>query len=549
MSELPRPVVERVGAALLAGRDAAYVVIDEAHLIVESGGPLAAHGLGDVRPGAPAAEQLPVLHGLLPLEEADLVLPDVTMTEGRFSTVRLFRHDGLVWAVFTDATREALERQTARQHRNALSLVRSQLENLELRIEQELEAAAGDVGLRDALRALDTAVIELRDDGAFDVLGAPPPQWFEELCGNAAPWERSDFLRDFVREAGDFWEQRAGERLSSGMWTETFRSGDDVHLEATALRVGKRRVLVVARTDTEYRDRHRLLQTAREGKLATARRITEETRRAEKFRAHRDDLERLVAERTSELTETNRQLRREIAERQRATERLIAYQARLRSLARELARAEEQERRRIAVGLHDHIGQILALTKIKLGGLRQTCAGTDLAGPLDDVYALLDEVIDYSRSLTFELASPVLYELGLEAALEELAEQGEKRYAVRTTFRDDGRPKPVDEETRLILYQAVRELLFNVSKHAGASTVSIEVRRSDDTLRIDVSDDGAGFPESRSEPHAPSAGGFGLFNIREQLDHLGGRMDISSPPGGGSRVTLLAPLAEGTDEK
>lgn len=218
-----------------------------------------------------------------------------------------------------------------------------------------------------------------------------------------------------------------------------------------------------------------------------------------------------------------------------AEEKIRNYQEQLRSLASELTLAGERERRRIAAGLHDHISQNLVLSRLKLEALRRSFA-VDVQESIDEVLGLIARTIEYSRSLTFDLSPPVLYELGLEAAVEVLGERFEAQYGVSFNFRDDGQPKPVRHETRILLFMAVRELLANTAKHARAGLVSVSLVREHDTIRICVADDGRGF-----DPSAQT-NGYGLFSIRERLESLGGNMRIESEPGKGTRVILTAPL-------
>jgi len=235
---------------------------------------------------------------------------------------------------------------------------------------------------------------------------------------------------------------------------------------------------------------------------------------------------------------------------------MLTYQKKLQSLASELSLVEERERRAIATDLHDRIGQTLTVIRMKLHEARQLAAAPQTSPAvapetvakavrlLDDLGDLVRQTIRDTRSLTFELSPPVLYELGLEAALEWLADDFRDRHGLAVKVRDDGRPKALSEEVRIILFRAVRELLVNTVKHAGARRVEIETRRDGDSIRIMVEDDGAGFdPAGRSAAPAGHQG-FGLFNIKERLNHLGGRLEIDSTPGQGTKATLTAPLKE-----
>jgi PAS domain S-box-containing protein len=233
----------------------------------------------------------------------------------------------------------------------------------------------------------------------------------------------------------------------------------------------------------------------------------------------------------------------DITERKRTEEKIHTYQEQLRSLASELSLIEERERRHIATDLHDHIGHTLALTKIKLGALREIVSPSGHISPIDEIQSLIDQAIHYTRSLTSELSPPVLYELGFEAAMEWLTEQIQDQHHIQVDFEDDRQSKPMDDEIRISLFKAVRELLINVAKHSKANKAKVSTRREDNIIRIIVEDDGVGFsiPEDKS---LAKIGGFGLFSIHERLKYLKGDFEVESKPGQGTRITLVAPLTK-----
>ncbi|MHC1743493.1 MAG: PAS domain-containing protein [Syntrophobacteraceae bacterium] len=233
----------------------------------------------------------------------------------------------------------------------------------------------------------------------------------------------------------------------------------------------------------------------------------------------------------------------DVSERHNAEEVLFAYQGQLRSLASQLSMAEEQERRRIALQLHDSIGQKLAILRIKLETLMSGPSGEYQREQLAALHELLAQIIQETRSMTYRISSPILYELGLEAALEWLAEESEKQYDLYCTFSTDGEPKPLSDEVRGLLFQAVNELLINVSKHAKVNECRIDLRREGDFVLASVEDDGVGFVVAQIVPHWCRRGGYGLFSIRERLTGIGGSFKLESEPGKGTRVTLVAPLA------
>jgi PAS domain S-box-containing protein len=233
-------------------------------------------------------------------------------------------------------------------------------------------------------------------------------------------------------------------------------------------------------------------------------------------------------------------IHRDISERKRAEGRVTAYQRQLRSLASELSLAEEKERRRIATMLHDHIGQTLAMAKIKSGALRDSLSSEGYKKDIDEIRTLLEKSIQYSKSLTFELSPPILYELGLEMAIEWLGEEMQKQYNILFEFEDDGKPKPLDRDVSVLMFQAVRELFMNVIKHSRAGKVKTSIRRYNTRIRIKVKDDGVGFDSSKVDKVKT----FGFFSIHERLRHFGGTFVIDTGPGRGTRIILTAPLQE-----
>lgn len=233
----------------------------------------------------------------------------------------------------------------------------------------------------------------------------------------------------------------------------------------------------------------------------------------------------------------------DITERKQKDEQLMQYQKKLKSLTVDTVLAEERERRRIASGLHDQVGHTLALTKMKISALRASRHPADTAKTIADICSSLDEAIGVTRTLTFDLSSPVLYEVGLKAALQTLGEQLEEQTKLRFHFECDRTPTSMAEETAIIIYRIVEELLFNVLKHAHAHNVRVGVHRIGDVSQVSVEDDGLGLTPSEIEGLPGANGGFGLFSIRARIEPLGGRFDIGMSDMGGVRTVLSVPTA------
>ena len=261
----------------------------------------------------------------------------------------------------------------------------------------------------------------------------------------------------------------------------------------------------------------------------------------EELRTAKEEMEERVRRRTKDLQNTVEALHSEVNERLKTEQALRISQQQLRSLASQLSVVEERERRGIALLLHDHIGQLLAMAKIKLGGVKKLAASDTLAQPIDDVRELIEEAISSTRSLTLQVSPPMLYTLGLGAALEAICEKFKSDYSIACSFEDDEKSKELTEDFRAVLFRSVGELLLNIAKHAKATSVSVTLRRKNGHVEVKVTDNGIGF-NSLELPHPAGDAGFGLMSIRERLGHLGGTFTIDSVPGKGATITLTAPL-------
>jgi signal transduction histidine kinase len=245
-------------------------------------------------------------------------------------------------------------------------------------------------------------------------------------------------------------------------------------------------------------------------------------------KAH-DELEIKVQKRTAELVQSE--------------EKILADQEQLRALTEELLAAQERERRKIATGLHDSIGQILAFLKIELGDLLRSELSKETANTLRHLREQVEQAIKQTRTLTFEMSPPELYTLGLKYAIEELAHQFSEERGLTCTVDTSDSYYPLSEQMKILLYRSVRELLVNAAKHAQADSVQIRVQRVDNDIEITVEDNGTGFDASGLNGTQYSRSpGLGLLSIRERLKQMGGRLDIRSSRGQGTKVILVAPL-------
>jgi PAS domain S-box-containing protein len=235
----------------------------------------------------------------------------------------------------------------------------------------------------------------------------------------------------------------------------------------------------------------------------------------------------------------------DITDLKRAEQEVRASREQMRALATELSTAEERERRRIASNLHDQLGQALAVIRMKFGALTTASDREESAALIADIRDLLERAIEDTSTLTFDLSPPILYELGIEAAIEWIGEKvcGESELAFE--FTDDGHAKPLTEDAKPLLYRCARELLMNVVKHSAATSVKVHIEREGSTIRLAVQDDGDGFDPAVIREHGED-GGFGLYSIQERMQYIGGRFGIESEPGKGTRAWICAPIKGAT---
>jgi two-component system, NarL family, sensor histidine kinase UhpB len=226
----------------------------------------------------------------------------------------------------------------------------------------------------------------------------------------------------------------------------------------------------------------------------------------------------------------------------KAEKKILASNEMLRSLTSELVMTEERERRRIAVDLHDNIGQTLALTKIKLGSILAEVSISGLTEPLEEIMGMIDQSIQQTRSLMRELSPSVLYELGFTAAIEWLSEQIQGQHGLQISLINDIKTLKIDKEVQILLFRAIRELLLNVVKHARAKEAYISLQKSGGNIVVKVSDNGVGFDTSQTSQISKQTGGFGLISIQERIKHIGGYFEIKTGKGHGACITLVAPL-------
>jgi PAS domain S-box-containing protein len=324
-----------------------------------------------------------------------------------------------------------------------------------------------------------------------DVFGATIDNWYDALHPDDRERVKSS-MQAVIEGKGCYWSAEYRFRKNDGSYAMILDRGYFVRDES-----GRARRMIGSMLD-----------------------LTKQKRTEQKLQKARDELEQRVRERTLELQHRADQLAR---------------------LTSQLTLAEQRERRQLAQILHDHLQQLLVGVKLRLDSLSQQIP-EDHQGLLQETEALLTESIAASRSLAVELSPPILFEVGLVAGLEWLARFMKEKHGLDVVLTSKHGVTVDREDVRFLLFVAVRELLFNVVKHAGVPQAFVHVASlGDEQVQIVVEDHGVGFtPQSLALDQ--DASGFGLFNIQERLQFLGGQFEIDSAPGRGARFTLIAPI-------
>jgi PAS domain S-box-containing protein len=235
----------------------------------------------------------------------------------------------------------------------------------------------------------------------------------------------------------------------------------------------------------------------------------------------------------------------DITRRRRAEEALWESEQRLRFLTSQLLTAQERERKRISMELHDELGQSLAVLKLQIRAIERGLGDSqqDLKAECRELLEYLDGVIDNVRRLSRDLSPAILEDLGLQSALKYLIDGVSKHYTVSHSFEVEDLDRLFTSDAQIIIYRIFQECLTNISKHAGASQVSIAVRKEDGLVSIVLEDNGVGFDLAQVSGSRRIAGrGLGLAALNERARMLGGTLDIRSQAGAGTTVTCTIPI-------
>jgi PAS domain S-box-containing protein len=256
------------------------------------------------------------------------------------------------------------------------------------------------------------------------------------------------------------------------------------------------------------------------------------------------ELEKRVDERTAELLTANRLMKKMLDEGKRAEETIRKSRERLRNLSQRLQSLLEEERTRISREIHDELGQALTAMKLDLSLIRRSLVSdglTVLSEKVHEIERTVTRIIRTVRKISTEMRPGILDELGVAAAIEWMAKDFQNRTGIGCKVTIQAMDRISDTVRATTIFRIVQEALTNIMRHAAASQVNVSLEKKDDSLIVEVRDNGIGIMEGR----IIDSKSLGLIGIRERVLLLGGKAEISGKPGEGTLVKVILPIGEG----
>ena len=262
----------------------------------------------------------------------------------------------------------------------------------------------------------------------------------------------------------------------------------------------------------------------------------------EELRRSRDELEVRIRERTAELFLANEGLRQEIVERQKIEEALQESKEQLRILASKILTAQENERKRVALEVHDILGSSLSAIKFKVEEALINIP-QNIAYPLEVLIPLIKETIEEARRIQADLRPPLLDDLGIIATISWFCRRFESIYsAIRVEQMITIREEEVPDHLKIALFRIIQEAMNNIGKHAGADYMRLGLRKVDASIELSISDNGIGFDQETLSSEESLKKGLGLSSMRERTEFSEGTFSIESTKGSGTVIKALWPI-------
>ncbi len=238
---------------------------------------------------------------------------------------------------------------------------------------------------------------------------------------------------------------------------------------------------------------------------------------------------------------------RNISERKKSQESLIKHEKDLKKLTTQLVKTQEAERRRLSLELHDEMGQALTAIKIDLSTIEKDLPSEveqSITERLAETNHLVDGLIDQIHEISLDLRPKMLDDLGLKPTLNWYSNRFAKRQNIPVRFEAGDLKKRLAPEYETVLYRVTQETLTNIAKYARADNVKIDLKETNNFIRLTIEDDGIGFDLDEVTGREPDKRGSGLIGIQERGATLNGKLEIQSAPDKGTRITLQFPVEE-----